>query len=797
MSRKLGCGLSLAALAWAPFAWAQGDVSPGQAADNDGDIIVTATKRSQNLQDVPIAVSAFSSEQLQKSGINDTRELMTLAPSLNLTSTTSDSAGVVIRLRGVGSEAINPGLESSVATFVDGVYRSRSNLSLTDIPGIERIEVLRGPQGTLFGKNTSAGLINVITFAPKFEPSFDAAVSYGNYDLVRLNAGGGGTLVQGVAAFRLDAAYQRRDGFLRDFASGQRYRNRNRVTLRGQLLLTPADDVDIRLIADYGHRRETGPDTYSPIVNDPVYVGIFRAMGFGSHIGRQDLTITTTQDRASVEETDQWGLSGELNWDVGGAKLTSITGYRHWRNDQAREVDYAEADLVYIPFKAAAQAFDTFTQELRLDGSAGPVDWMVGGFYSHEKAFGRYGYRAGRDLEPFLDRLFGPATGRANPISFYTGLPVGASYPEGSGVGRDDFRQTSRSLSVFTHNVWHVTDRLDLIGGLRFTREAKRVDVDIVDTLNPGCQALIAAGRAAPGATPISGIQCLQLFDARYDGSYTARKVEKEWSGIATISYDFSDALHGYATYSRGYKAGGFVLDRAGFRPIALKSPDAADLAFDPELATNHEAGLKFRSPGGGVTVNGAVFYTRFTDYQLSYNTGAALITTNIPRVTAKGFELELGARPAPGWQLAAGVTYASSRYGAIPPGPPANVAAIAGQQLANAPKWVVTGSVGWDDLVAGGSLRAFVQLDGRYQSDVLTERLLRPTSGQRGYALFNARLGVGTPDERWTLELWARNLADQRTIGASIPATFQGATLVGAQGEPRTYGLTVRTKLR
>jgi len=146
---------------------------------------------------------------------------------------------------------------------------------------------------------------------------------------------------------------------------------------------------------------------------------------------------------------------------------------------------------------------------------------------------------------------------------------------------------------------------------------------------------------------------------------------------------------------------------------------------------------------------------------------------------------------------LAAGVTYASSRYGAIPAGPPANVVAIAGQQLANAPKWVFTGSVGWDDLVAGGNLRGFAQIDGRYQSDVLTERLLRSTSGQKGYALFNARIGVGAPDERWTLELWARNLTNQRYIGASIPATFQGATLVGAQGEPRTYGLTVRTKLR
>lgn len=772
-------------------AWGQETGQSAAPAEDSTEIIVTATKRAEGLQDVPIAVSAFGSEQLEKSGIQDSRQLMSVAPSLNLTTTTSESAGVVIRLRGIGSEAINPGLESSVATFVDGVYRSRSNLSLTDIPGIERIEVLRGPQGTLFGKNTSAGLINVITKRPEFDTSAEAAFSYGNYNLMQAIAGATGPIAGESLAGRIDAAVQWREGWLTDLTSDARYRNRSRYVVRGQLLAKLGPDASLRLIADHGRRRETGPDTYSPKIYDPAYVPILQSLGSQRVLGLQDLLITTTDDRQSYEVTKQWGVSAELNWDLGPGTITAITAYRDWRNRQAREVDYAEADLVHIPFAAAFQTFKTFTQELRFAGTSGDLDWLVGGFYADERLSARYGYKVGRDFERFIDLTL--AAQGLGSLSSYTGLPAGQSYPEGSGQGQDDFAQSARSFSLFTHNVWNVTDRLSIAGGLRWTRERKQVDVDIVGTANPGCAALLARGAAVPAL--VSGLQCVQLYDPRYNGSYTARKTESELSGQATVSFEIDPDLMVYATYGRGYKAGGFVIDRAGFRPIDAKAPDARDLAFNPEIADNYEIGLKFQTRDRSLTLNTAAFITRIRDFQLSYNTGAALVTTNIPSVESKGIEVEATLRPATAVTATIGLTYADARYGDLPQTLPANVRAIQHRRLANSPEWVVTGSIGWDDLVASAALRAFAYVDWRYQSEVMTERLLRVNSDQQGYATVNARLGFGDPDRAWAIELWARNLTDSRFFTASLPASFQGGTLVGAPGEPRTFGATLRLR--
>jgi outer membrane receptor protein involved in Fe transport len=779
-------------VAMAPLAVAaQTAEQPSPAAGEPAEIIVTATRRAEGLQDVPLAVSAFGAEQLEKAGIQDSRQLMSVAPSLNLTTTTSESAGVVIRLRGIGSEAINPGLESSVATFVDGVYRSRSNLSLTDIPGIERIEVLRGPQGTLFGKNTSAGLINVITKRPAFDYSTDVALTYGNYDLAQVIAGITGPIAGETIAARVDAAVQRRTGWLADLTSGERYRNRNRYVVRGQLFAKLGDAASVRLISDYGYRNETGPDTYSPKIYDPAYVPILQALGSRRVLGLNDLLITTTDNRQSYEVTKQWGVSAELNWDLGFGEVIAITAYRDWRNHQARAVDYAEADLVYIPFAAAFQTFRTFTQEVRLAGTSGDLDWLLGGFYAAEDLTARYGYRVGRDFERFVDLTL--AAQGLGTLSSYTGLPTGRSYSEGSGQGRDDFVQTARSFSLFTHNVWKVTDRLSLAAGLRWTRERKGVEVDIAGTSNPGCDALLARGVAVPAL--VSGLQCVQLYDPRYNGRYSAEKTESELSGQATVSFEMDRDLMTYASYGRGYKAGGFVIDRAGFRAIATKAPNANDLAFNPEIADNYELGVKFQTRDRSLTLNAAAFITRIQDFQLSYNTGAALVTTNIPSVQSKGVEVETTLRPSAAVTGTIGVTYANARYGKLPATLPANVRAIEGRMLANSPAWTITGSLGWDDVIASGRLRAFAYADWRYQSEVMTERLLRVNSNQQGYATANARIGLGDPDQAWTVELWARNLTDARFFTATLPASFQGNTLVGAPGEPRTVGLTLRLR--
>lgn len=757
------------------------------------EVIVTATKRAENLQDVPLAISAFGAQALKRAGVEDTRQLMALAPSLNLSVTTSDSAGVVIRLRGLGSEAINPGLESSVATFVDGVYRSRSNLSLAAIPGIERVEVLRGPQGTLFGKNTTSGLINVVTQRPSFEGAGEASGSFGNYGHQQYVLGVTGPLIASQLAGRVDAAYTRRDGWLSDFSTGQKFRDKDQGTVRGQLLWTPTPSVSARLILDASQYDQTGPDTYVPKAYDPFYQTLAASFGAVSTLGLNNLNNTITPGRESRELNRTWGASAEVVWDLGFGNLTSVTGYREWRNKQAREIDYNEVDLLYIPYGAAQQGFKTFTQELRLDGKSGRLDWLVGGFYAHEDLMTTYGYKTGRDFEAWYDRVFAASTGLAHPISFYTGLPVGASLPEGVGWGDQRYDQASRSFAAFTQETLHLTDRLSLTGGLRYTREHKDVRINFVAPYNPGCSALIAQGRA--DTTPVSGIVCLQPLDPRYAGRYASDFSESAWSGVATLAYKISRDANAYVTWSRGYKAGGFIIDPSGFRPITQAPPNADDTRFAPELATNLEAGLKMRLLDRRLTLNSAVFRTRLTDYQLSYNTGAALITRNIPQVESRGVEVEASFRPTPTWSGSLNVAYADARYGDFPSTLPlpAAIARLEGRRLHNAPLWTVTATAGWEDEVAHG-LNAFAHLDARYQSAVLTERTLRIGSEQDAYATVNGRVGVSRTDDRWAVELWARNLTNARYVVSSIPAVFQGNTLVSVPGEPRMWGVTLRS---
>ncbi len=226
-----------------------------QAASDTSEIVVTATRRNEALSDVPLAVSAVTAETLQNSGASDIRQLTQVSPSLLVSSTSSEAGAGVARIRGIGTVGDNPGLESSVAVFIDGVYRSRTGVGLTELGAIDRIEVLRGPQGTLFGRNASAGLISIITAKPRFKTEIGGELTIGNYDLRRAEAYATGGLSDTIAA-RLDGVWMKRDGFLEDVISGRDVNDRDRWMLRGQLLFEPSSDLSFRLVGDYAKRDE-------------------------------------------------------------------------------------------------------------------------------------------------------------------------------------------------------------------------------------------------------------------------------------------------------------------------------------------------------------------------------------------------------------------------------------------------------------------------------------------------------------------------------------------------------------
>src|SRR5947209_4972169 len=289
-----------------------------------GDIVITATRRNQALSDVPMAVSAVTAENLRNSGATDIRQLNQLAPSLLVSSTSSEAGAAVARIRGIGTVGDNPGLESSVGVFIDGVYRSRVGMGLTELGPLDRIEILRGPQGTLFGRNTSAGLISIITAKPRFAPEVSGQLDLGNYNLRRLEASATGPITDTIAA-RLDGVYVKRNGFLKDVISGRRVNDRNRWMLRGQLLFQPNDNLSFRLIGDYSKRNEeccaapflpahdVATSGAGGVVQQPSTIAaIERALGGIIEDSPFKRLVSITPGRSYRSDVTDGGVSGEL-----------------------------------------------------------------------------------------------------------------------------------------------------------------------------------------------------------------------------------------------------------------------------------------------------------------------------------------------------------------------------------------------------------------------------------------------------------------------------------------------------
>ncbi len=317
-----------------------------------GQITVTATRREENLQDVPIAVSAYDPVELQRQGIQDLRTLETVSSSFNLQSSQTESQGTSLRIRGIGTTGNNIGLESAVGIFIDGVYQARPGIALGDLVDLEQIEVLRGPQGTLFGRNTSAGALNITTRKPNLEEVDGFAnASYGNLDFVNVQAGISAPLIEDQLGFRISGAYRQRDGLLQNPVLGTESNNRDRWLVRGQLLWEPTSDISIRLIGDYAEATEQCCDAV--ILSDPVQAtGIFGALGPVPSTGVIDPTGGTPfvgfgalDERLSNGEQfqnpfEQWGFSGQVDWDLGLADLTYIGAYRDFRAESVQESDF-------------------------------------------------------------------------------------------------------------------------------------------------------------------------------------------------------------------------------------------------------------------------------------------------------------------------------------------------------------------------------------------------------------------------------------------------------------------------
>ncbi len=903
--------------------------------ETGGAIIITATRRASPLSDVPIAVSAITSQALQNSGANDIRQLNQLAPSLLVVSTGTEANGVA-RIRGIGTVGDNPGLESSVAVFIDGVYRSRAGAALTDLGEIERIEVLRGPQGTLFGRNSSAGLINIVSKSPSFNFGATGELSYGNYNYWHAAARVTGPVSSTVAA-SLEGVWSKRDGFLTLVnAAGNAIgdtNDRNRYFLRGQLLFEPTNDLSIRLIADYtnhdesccgavyvdvGEETGTSPSGFTPSATNRI-VTLLSALGTKFPNGptpyAQDpyqRQVSITPGRDYVSNLRDWGVSGQIDYNMGGAKLTSITAYRDYKSADYGDYDYATADLLYRDPNTYRE-FKTFTQELRLQGSAfdDKLDWLVGGYYAHEDLTLRDNIRFGADYGRFaacrlmlgtgntpnfsaaqlslcavpidgvpttpdvgnliagtqanLNAALTPAVGAPTAAAISGGLGAGltalANLPNGAGDTDTRYFQKSSNWALFTHNIVHITSQLDLTLGLRYTHESKDVRLAMQNN-NATCAALQAttlpalatnpalgsAGALAGGILTLAclgnsstGLNALTPTDSRSSG---------QLSGTAVLSYKVGGGVMVYGSYARGYKAGGYNLDRfelgstgvaPALAPLIYFSPrsnaDAAALYFEPETVNAFELGLKVNKSKWGVNV--ALFHQEFNNFQLNTFNGTSFVVQNIngcksakaangtctdtkPGLTSDGAEIEAYVSPARNLRIATGVTYAKTDFadqlvgngsGSIPLDPALFL--LEGNTNSNAARWVVTSSVSWTPRLGSNGLSALFYIDARSTSSYNTGSDLYPEKAQQGYTVSNARIGLRGPSERWAIEFWGQNIFNENYTQVAFNSPLQssgpnnqsyaqlgraGATMSNQLfsaylAEPRTYGVTLRGK--
>lgn len=866
-----------------------------------GSIVVTAQGRSQILADVPVAVSAVNAESLALSGANDIRQLNQLAPSLLVSSTGSEANGSA-RIRGIGTVGDNPGLESSVVTFIDGVYRSRSGIGLNELGEIDRIEVLRGPQGTLGGRNSSAGLISIISKQPEFTFGGSAEATYGNYDFWRFAGGLTGPIISDVLAARIDGVYVKRDGFYNDPANNTTINDRDRYFVRGQLLFQPNSDINVRLIADYSKRDENCcaatyvGRTVNPFIgnlNNPVasvnagnatfgagnnIINVLTALGQNPAAFNQGYSrnVSVTPGRDYASNSEDYGFSGQVDWTFGDTTLTSITAYRNYYNSQASDTDYGTADLLYNGGgDSNSRLFRTFTQELRLQGTAfdGRLDWLVGGFYLDEKIRVNSDLRFGNDYGRFatcriisgggLAGLYSPTSPGCVAPGVGPATLAAAGSPDIAagfllldslndlGSIQDTYRQNTQSFAAFTHNIIHITDSLDLTLGLRYTDESKKFAANFTNdnTVCTRLQATVSDEAFAGNATQqalgqaLLGLGCQGNSTAELNGvSISDERNESEFTGTAILSYKVTPDLLLYGSFSRGYKAGGFNLDRSALKlPVfSFASQGGAQaltgrLQFDPETVNAFEVGAKYAT--GPFSLSVAAFRQEFKNFQLNTFDGTVFIVQNVngcttdlgggdrdqskftglPRasnfnaaasatgacstddlsygVLSQGVELEAQIVPIRDLRIAMGFTYAETSFRdnlvGNASGAPLNQALrkLPGDNLSNAPEIVVTSSVGWTPQLGNSGLSGLFYVDGRLAGDYNTGSDLFPQKEQDGFFILNARVGIRGPAQSWALEFWGQNLLNKDYAQVAFNSPFQEGANTAAFQDPQYPG--------
>lgn len=691
------------------------------------EVVVTAQHREENLQDVPIAITAIGSEDIRTADVSDINSISLRTPGFSMG--TFNPAQPQLFIRGIGSNADGAGEDQSVVIFLDGVYLGRTAGQAFDLFDLERLEVLRGPQGTLYGKNAAGGALNIVTSKPSDELEAVIEVSAGDLDYLAVRGRLSGPLGDNMAG-KISFSHKERDGYVESLVANvddmNGYDNNG---IRGQLLIRATDTLDILLSVDASDDERNGPGRT-----------LGEGLALGSIVPSYPAELQTDfyenlQSNEPSAETETQGLSMQIDWDINFGTLTSITAYR---SSEADVYDpQPPVDFAYFPVITIENYFDEdsdqFTQEFRIASEASDsLFWQAGVFYLNEEV----------DRNEYFDGIIGAPLG---------GAPTGTAVPTGANIQTNE----TESFGLFAQGTWSFSDKWDLTIGARYTDEKKE-----------------ATNRSQPNFVNI-----LEEFDVEIDESWDA------FTPKVALNYYLGDITL-YGTVSTGFKSGGFQ----GSAPTEA----AATTPFDEETVTNYEAGIKGTVLDNSLRFSATAFYTQYDDLQVLIQTvgpggiPGPNLTQNAGEAESQGVELEMQWQLTEHLQLAGTYTYLDTEYTKLG----GNLQPFEGNSLRNAPENAGSLSVIFDyPLSSGGRINAradYTHKDKAYQ-DVQN----REEGAIESYDLTNLRLAYTAPSESWEVAGWVKNAFDEEymlhnfTINPGVAANPTPAA-------PRTSGVTL-----
>jgi Outer membrane receptor proteins, mostly Fe transport len=728
---------------------------PSDQTDLSGvDIIVTAQKRDERVIDLPLAISVIGSDFAERRNIVSLEDAARFVPNTRLDFGQGSQSDNKVTIRGLTSTARNaqPGIDPNVAFYVDGVYLQRPEQLNPELIDLERVEVLRGPQGTLYGKNSTVGAINIITQTPSLVDSkavFDA--QYGNYDAVRLRGNVQVPLIRDVAAISLSGYFSDDDGLRRNSVDGAAVGDLRRYGFRGKFHAKPVDDLTVTLGADFqSDRTNSSIGDLLRIGFDPAFLFLpppFPPIAPGNVFDR---TVSKTPN-AEENSVRSWGGFLNIGYDFSGATLTSLTGYRGFNSKNFIDLDFS-AEPYFRSGRDNKQW--QLSEELRLVSTGdGPIDWLIG-VYLHKA-----------NLKSDLQTNVDDATLAGLPPIF---------------GGTQQLAETDLDIdsqAIFGQLGFRPTERLTLRVGIRGDRERR----DLLTSQTVG--------------TLFGGVAGFLSFPpTRF------RRTERDIALMGSLSYEVAGDVNVYATYSEGTKSGGF---NGGGLSGSAASLDPARLEFGKESARNYELGLKALLADRKVSLALSAFRIDFRDLQVNIFDPPEIRTANAARARSSGVEFETAAELGR-LSLLGSAAYNKARYRKYPNGPlPGGLFGDrSGTDLANAPRWQLAGTALYTAPLANGA-ELYGGFDALYTSAQNLDESGDPICRQKGYGLLNARVGVRFDGDRIDLQGWASNLTDtDYLVSCGLIGSVLGGgpgfnrlvgSYLGVPGRPRTYGLLVR----